>query len=107
MKQIEIKEKNKKRFPQKNEKAFRKQALKQKSHQRDKHQGSPPRKILGAIPKIDKRGTQRNQSIKNYWHKDLHWRDDKYWMRQKSKKEEDSPAIMIAQMHQHKDSKTT
>ena len=51
---------NKKRVSQTNEKDSQNQALLQKSHQRDKHLGSPPCKILGTIPKMDKGRTQTN-----------------------------------------------
>ena len=43
-----------------NEKTSRNQALQQKSHQRGKHLGSPPCKILVTILKMDERGTQTN-----------------------------------------------
>ena len=71
--------KNKKRVPQKNEKVSRDQALQQKSHQRSKHLGSFPYKILGAILKIDKKGTQTNgPEDKKFMtmHQALYQRDD-------------------------------
>ncbi len=43
---------------QTNEKVSRNEALKLKSHQKDKHLGSLPCKILGTILKTYERGTQ-------------------------------------------------
>ena len=51
LKQAEIKEKNMKRIPPKNDKASRSQALQKKSHQMDKYQGCPTYKILGPFLK--------------------------------------------------------
>ena len=44
----------------KNERAFWNQVLLQKSHQRDKHMGSLPCKIIGIILTVDKGSTQTN-----------------------------------------------
>ena len=52
--------KNKKSEAQMNEKASQDHVLQQKSHQKNKHLGSPFCKILGAILKMDKRGTRTN-----------------------------------------------
>ena len=46
----------------KDKKTSRNQALKRKSHQWSKHLGSSSCKTLGTILKIDKRGTQTNES---------------------------------------------
>ena len=46
--------KEKIRIPQKNKKTFQNQALRQKSHQMNKHLGSPPCKMLETILKINK-----------------------------------------------------
>ena len=58
IKQSEMKEKNKKRVQQTNERASRNQVLQPKSHHRDKHLGSPPCKILETVLKIDKKVSQ-------------------------------------------------
>ena len=52
----------KKNLPQANEKASRKQAMQQKSHQNNKHWGRPFCRILGIILMMDKQGTQTNGS---------------------------------------------
>ena len=53
--------KNNKRIPQMNEKTYRNQARQQTSHQRDKHLGSRPCKILRTILKMKKGRIQTNR----------------------------------------------
>ena len=53
--------KNKKRIAQTSEKISRNQTLQQNFHQRDKHLGSPPCKILGTSLLMDKGRTQINE----------------------------------------------
>ena len=60
IKQAEMKERVKKRVPQKNDNSSRNQAVLQKSHQKDKHLGIPFNKIFWSILKMDKVGTQAN-----------------------------------------------
>ena len=66
-----------------NEKTAWKQTILQKSHQRDKHLGCPPSKILWTIPKVDERRTSTNGAEKKKkklltMHKVLHPRDGVY-----------------------------
>ena len=87
IKQAEMKEKNKKRVLQTNEKMSQNQSLQQKSHQRDEHLSSPPCKILETILKMNKVGTQTNWPVYQMMiHPALQPRDEK-------KDEEDSPAL--------------
>ena len=61
--------KNFKRIPQENEKITRNQTISQKSHQRNKYLGCPPRKVLGNILKVDKR-TSTNEPENEKTHND-------------------------------------
>ena len=49
-----------KRIPQENQKTSRNQTTLQKSYQRDKYTGCPPRKIVGTILKVDQKGSLIN-----------------------------------------------
>ena len=75
IKQVEMKEKNYKRVSQESEKTTRNQTTWQKSHQRDKYLGCPPRKILGMILKEDEGITSTNAKLMTM-NKDLLPRDD-------------------------------
>ena len=57
IKKADMKEK---KIPQQNEKTSWNQDLLQKSHQRNKHYGSPPCKVLRTILKMDEKWTQKN-----------------------------------------------
>ena len=62
-----------------NEKTSGNQALPQKSHLRNKHQGSSSYKILGTILKMNKGGTHRSEPKDkkvDEMHKALHLRND-------------------------------
>ena len=109
IKQAEIKEKIR-RAPQKNKKTSQNQTLPQKSHQRDKHQDSPPCKILRTILNMDKGRTQTNgpkkKNVNNNAQGDLHLRDDIECMYWEKKEEENSLILRIALIHQYKDLKS-
>ena len=108
IKQVEIK-KIWKIASQENEKTIRNQTTKQKSHQKDKHLGCSPCKILWAILELDKGRTSTNgpENKKTNDNKALPPNDDIDYMSQEKKEKEDSSAFKIASMHRYDDRKTT
>ena len=109
IKQVVMEEKT--RVPQKNDKTPWNKVLKQKSHQSDKHLGSPHCKIFRTIFKTDKGGIQTNgpkdKKVDDYeqsftserWH----WPSECV----KQRRKEDSPALEITLMHQYKESSSS
>ena len=57
IKQVEMKEKIKKRISQKDEKVTQNKIMSQEPYKRDKYLGCPPCKILGTILELDQRRT--------------------------------------------------
>ena len=60
IKQVEMKEKNKKEYLRRTRKLLENKLYGKKSHQRDKHLSCPPRKIRGTILKLDEGRTSTN-----------------------------------------------